>query len=88
MNQTLLNLDIVQCPNCKTDSPDGTPECGKCGLIFAKWKPAEERMVMAQEAAVQTEQETGKISPLLKFAAIAAILLGLWEIFGSKMIDK
>lgn len=45
-------------------------------------------MVMAQEAAVQTEQETGKISPLLKFAAIAAILLGLWEIFGSKMIDK
>ena len=28
------------CPKCHFEQPDGGVECARCGVIFAKWKPA------------------------------------------------
>src|SRR6185295_1890862 len=29
----------LSCPKCQADQPDGTTECVKCGIIFAKYRP-------------------------------------------------
>ncbi|MBI3297284.1 MAG: hypothetical protein HYZ75_03905 [Elusimicrobia bacterium] len=35
----------MKCPNCSAETPDAAPECGACGVIFAKWKPRAEEPV-------------------------------------------
>lgn len=33
----------MQCPKCAADQPDGREECVSCGIIFSRWRSAEQR---------------------------------------------
>jgi hypothetical protein len=37
MKSTAISTE--SCPKCQTDQPEGTTECMKCGIIFAKYRP-------------------------------------------------
>jgi hypothetical protein len=42
----------VRCPRCDFDQPDGATDCARCGIVFAKWKDAEEEAAEVPSAAV------------------------------------
>lgn len=75
----------MRCPNCFSEQTDGFAECARCGLIFAKWRPPEERRALAIEHAVK-EAEKHKMSPMFMWIAVAACALGAWEITRDKTL--
>jgi len=40
----------MNCPNCGKPAPENSAECPHCSVIFAKWKPREQRSVPAPPA--------------------------------------
>jgi hypothetical protein len=46
----------MECPKCHHSQPDGQPNCGGCGIFFAKWE-ARQRLLFEQARgpAVQTD---------------------------------
>lgn len=60
----------MACPACGHAGPVGAPECGACGMIFAKWKARAPRAAAPPPAAAL-------LSPA-HWAAIAALAVGLF----------
>lgn len=38
-----VDSSISRCPKCQTERPDGSYECVRCGLVFAKYRPLSTR---------------------------------------------
>jgi hypothetical protein len=34
-----VDASITHCPKCQAKQSDGTNECDRCGIIFAKYRP-------------------------------------------------
>jgi hypothetical protein len=39
MGMIVADASVLRCPKCQVDRVDGAEECGRCGIIFAKYKP-------------------------------------------------
>lgn len=44
----------MNCPNCGNPVPENSAECPRCSVIFAKWKPREQRPVPVAPGPVWT----------------------------------
>lgn len=70
----------MNCPNCRAPQPEGGSECAGCGVLFAKWKPPQERTA---GAAGPSPAAASSAAP--RWAAGTAVLaLGVWFLFKPK----
>ncbi|MBS0181691.1 MAG: hypothetical protein JSS39_04765 [Nitrospira sp.] len=44
-------IPTTRCPKCKAERPDEAIECGRCGIIFAKYRPGAEQARLASSSA-------------------------------------
>lgn len=72
----------MKCPNCSAEGPEGGAECASCGVIFAKFKKRQERVVLEAKAgealvAAAPEEKPAAFNPW-KGRAIAGAIVLLW----------
>lgn len=85
----------MDCPKCGHVQADGPPECGRCGLIFARW--VERRSGAPPRPRIQTplppDPSAGEASPLgLLLGSVAVLFMGLaaWHFWsaGGLPVDR
>lgn len=72
----------MQCPRCSFDNPRGAIDCGKCGVVFAKFNADEPRETPVLRRTLEEDEEVvrdGRIGPaelkILGFGLGLAILV-------------
>lgn len=52
----VADASVLRCPKCQVDRVDGAEECGRCGIIFAKYKPlaAKGRLSPSRSAVIES----------------------------------
>jgi hypothetical protein len=70
----------VKCPKCEHEQPDGALECGRCGVIFAKWKDGWDRPApeWAPPQRVEAPPASSGGRTTLKAAGLLAVAAGLY----------
>lgn len=74
--------DIVNCPNCGFEQKDGSTECQKCRIIFAKWNVREKKVEENAYSAPPEESPLKKIDykrPLFFLFIFVAIAYWYFE---------
>lgn len=67
-------MESGACPNCAAPRPPEADSCPGCGVVYAKWKPREERISAAPTTKVSPAGGTGLAGGLLLAAVAGAIL--------------
>ena len=70
-----------KCPNCGASAEVGARECGKCGLLFQKWRQRQEREkreAAAALAAAEEKLQPKKFNPWIGRVA-AGVLVAVWS---------
>ena len=88
----------MECPKCGHVQADGPPECGKCGLIFARWVERRSSATLRPRPSPRPgpspdEPEGAKVSPLgLLLGCTGVLFLGLatWHVWsgGGLPVDR
>lgn len=63
----------MDCPKCGASQDDGRDECASCGVVFARWRAAQERAQLRVGAPPQTAPESERGIPA--WAAIVALIV-------------
>ncbi len=52
----VADTSVLRCPKCQVDRVEGAEECGRCGIIFAKYKPlaAKGRLSPSRSAVIES----------------------------------
>ena len=62
------------CPKCGATQADDRADCASCGIVFARWKPREQRLVAPAPA---TPEKQPIPLPFIVAGAVLLILAGL-----------
>lgn len=67
----------MECPKCGATQPSGCEECVSCGIVFARWREAQERGLLAasRRSTSPPVVEAAATSPLLIVAIVVAVLV-------------
>ena len=65
-------MGAIVCPNCKWEQVGGE-ECQRCGIIFDRYRPPEERPIFQQEGEAVEEEAAAPPSPLRRAFRILRI---------------
>ena len=67
----------MECPKCGAAQASDCEECVSCGVLFTRWREAQERTALA--AARQSEQppvaEATSMSPVVVIAIVITVLI-------------
>src|SRR5687767_9595710 len=72
----------MTCPKCGAASEEGRVECSACGIIFARWRPAEPKLLRAEPKQLPVEPRGSSTAiewrnPLVISIAVVLVLCGL-----------
>lgn len=66
-------MGVIVCPSCKWEQVGGE-ECQRCGIIFDRYRPPEDRPIFQQEGEEIEEKEVVRVSPLRRVFRILRIV--------------